>query len=237
MSIREKMAKQIRLERESAGLGQTRYSGEVLPWRTSSRQDHEEAETTPGKRLLHDCIRPTADAIRAHLKAQGRPSAAAEYLEVIEPEAAAYLIARTLINSKHEGLTANSIAVADALLQHLGLVAHAVVNSDSNRALQKRQRRNGGNRHRKAAISAALKADRVNIDLPAHKRAAIGAICITLIIDATGFWQIETVRKPGSRHNSNGVKMTEELRQRLLEQHSRCALLDPVDYTDAQILS
>lgn len=232
-TFKDRVARQIALEDESRALGSSRYrSRRPLPWRSEPSSPDEEAELPPGRQLLKLATEPTAAAIAEFVARVGAGGSAVRpeahnILSQIGAHEAAYLTGRVVLHAAVTGmkLTATSIAVADAFIEHLQMTALRQNRKDVFDGLLKSQQRASStvSRKKKRAIQNTMEehgADRV---FDATERVRAGLKAIELFCDATGLFVIES----GSR-GTRYVRPTEAVHKWLEQQHARCELLEPI---------
>lgn len=120
------LKRQLRLEEEMFSLGAQRYHSErPLPWSDKARKK-EECELPPGKWLLMQALEPFTEAIRAFIEdakdgKAGHKHSSLPYLRQVEPEQAAYLAARVIINhvAQQTSLQTVSRDIGRAIRDHL----------------------------------------------------------------------------------------------------------------------
>jgi DNA-directed RNA polymerase len=232
--IRERIGRQLELEGESRQLGAERYrSQRPLPWRTEASSADEEAELPPGRQLLKLVVPPMAAGIREFVdrianQGAGRRHLAYKALALMEPEAAAYLSARVIVNSTANGQTAQATAfsVAEALAHHIEMVGLHRVNKKGYKGLLKKQEKAGFSSKKKAAVGKLLESEGVRFDLSQSERLHTGMKLIELLCDVTGLFVLEEAQI--ARGFIYKVRPTEACRDWLERQHARCEMLEPI---------
>ena len=232
--IRAQLRRQLDIEDESRALGARRYHARDLPWRTEAGSIEEEANLPPGRQLLKLAIEPTAEAIRQFVAETnqgkaGRRHSAADSLLLTDPNEAAYLTCRVLVNASVARLPLQRVAimVADALLDHVSMEAFREINKVGYQGFLIKQSRYGSyTRQRRAAVRKLLTNEGALVDTSTSEKVNIGSKLIEMAIDATGLWARDTVRK--ARGLGYTIRPTETLQDWLDKQHARCALLDPI---------
>lgn len=197
--IREKIARQLALEDESRQLGAERYrSQRPLPWRADASSASEEAELPPGRQLLRQVVPPVAAALVEFLNrvasgGAGRRPGAVKILERVEPEAAAYLAARVVVNSAALGhaLQTTAFEVADALVHHIEMRSLKESNKDGYKGLLKTQEKSGYSSKKRAALKKIMDNEGVRFTPTQSDRVHAGLKMVELICDVTGLFVTE----------------------------------------------
>lgn len=232
--IREQLRRQIVLEEEGKALGASRYHSRKLPWNTEAGSIDEESNLPPGKRLLKILIDPTAEAIEEFLaqsakRTAGRGHSAAPFLMLGDSKEMAYLTARVVINHSvnQSTLQVTALAVADAIVENLEYTAFHLANKIGYKGFLAQQQRRGYSRQRRDAVRKLFVNEGVRIESPRADRASAGAKLIELLLEATGMFTRERIKK--KKGYVIVIRPAEVLQKWLDEQHARCALLDPIN--------
>lgn len=231
---RDLIRRQIELEDEQRSLGQSRYHSRKLPWKAEAGSVDEEANLPPGRQLLKFCVEPVTEAIEAFLAEAcsgkaGRRHNAVDFLLLTDPSEVAYLTTRTVINEGIQGSLLQHVAkrVADALIENLQFKAFREINRAGYKGYLKKQEQRGYSRQRKAAVKKLFAAEGVSIEITDQEKVTVGLKCIELLIETTGFFETDTVRR--AKGSAYVIKPTHALQKWLDEQHARCSLLDPIN--------
>lgn len=233
--IRERIARQLDLEDEGRNLGATRYRSErPLPWRQETSATHEEAELPPGRQLVKLTVEPVAAALREFIErvgngGAGRRPAAFKLLSQVDPEEAAYLAARIVVNAPAVRRTAQATAmlIADSIIHHLEMRRLKEKNAPGYKGLIRSQERKGYSAKKREAISKLLTKEEAAIkDFSQADRLQAGMKMIELVNETTGLFTLEL--EPGARGFIYHVRPTEACRDWLERQHARCELLEPM---------
>lgn len=234
IDLRERIARQLALEDEGRQLGADRYrAARPLPWRTEASAQNEEAELPPGRQLLKLAIEPTAAALREFLArigegGAGRRPSAAKVLSLIEPEEAAYLAVRQIVNASAIRATAQAAAmdVATSLLHHIEMRNLKEANSKGYRGLIKSQQRRGYSSKKRDAIGKLLEKEGAAVAFSQSDRLQAGMKMIELVNESTGLFTLEPERH--TRGTIYKLRPTEACQDWLDRQHARCELLEPM---------
>lgn len=231
--IREKIARQLALEDESRQLGAERYrSQRPLPWRADASSASEEAELPPGRQLIRQVVPPVAAGVAEFLSrvssgGAGRRPGAVKILERVEPEVAAYLAARVVVNSAVLGhaLQTTAFEVADALVHHIEMRGLKESNKDGYKGLLKAQEKAGYSSKKRAALKKIMDNEGVRFTPTQSDRVHAGLKMIELICDITGLFVTEP--DPANRGMLH-IRPTEAARDWFERQHARCEVLEPI---------
>lgn len=109
------LEKQYQLEFESVTLGEQRYQ--------RRRQDTDESDTAPGRKWISTQLEPMTEEVRVLLeyKGRGKPSLFKQACESLQPEQAAFLSLRAIINgaAREQSLRNVCIRITQGLEDHL----------------------------------------------------------------------------------------------------------------------
>lgn len=234
-TFRDQVARQIALEDESRALGIERYRKQrPLPWRDETSTPTEEAELPPGRALLKLTVEPVGVAItefvdRVMNGGAGRRPIAAKVLAMVEPEEAAYLTGRVVVNAAvmDASLQAAAFEVAEALAHHAEMRRLREANKKGYRGLIKQNQKVGRvSAKRKRAQRDILDNEGAAIHLTQTEKLHTGVKAIELFCDTTGLFTLEDV--PAPRGTRLTLRPTEACRQWLERQHARCEVLEPL---------
>jgi len=220
--------RQLDLERQSSALGVERYA--------RLRDQRDESETGPGRRVILKSIADTGAAIRAFVEAarDGRPGrrhVAVKWLEHMDAEGCAFLTATCVLNAVADG-RAKTVAVArtaaHALVQDINYKALRDNHKGLHRVIQQQLKKSTSSHHATGVMNHAIaKAEGVEaFALDATTETTIGMKLIELFIEATGLveFHLETAR--GKR--TSYLRGTPELVEWLAKAHESAALFMPV---------
>ncbi|HEY0623146.1 DNA-directed RNA polymerase [Sphingomonas sp.] len=230
---RDLIRRQIELEDDSRALGARRYRARELPWKPEAGTIDEEANLPPGQKLIKSTVLVAAQAIEEFLAEvcsgkAGRRHAAADFLLLTKPDAAAYLTLRCMLNGSVAQSMMQTVAVqvAEALIENLELSSFREQNKLGYKGWLKAQEQRGYSRQRKSAVKKLLDSEGVAIEISQQQKAAVGMKCIELVMDSTGMFVQDQVRR--SRGYGIALRPSEALQKWLDEQHARCEILDPL---------
>lgn len=231
--IRELLRRQIELEDEGRGLGESRYHSRKLPWRTEAGSLKEEADLAPGQQLMRVAIPPVAEAIEAFLaemcaRKAGRLHSAVHPLLLAEPAEAAYITMRVMVNCaiSQSMMTTLAIKIADALIENVEFKAFREMNKKGYKGYMKKQDARGYSRQRAAAVKKMFQSEGVSLEVSERERAIIGTKLIEMVMDSTGLFVRDSVRR--AKGMAYAIRPSETLLGWFDNQHARCALLHPI---------
>lgn len=225
-------AAQAAIEEESLDLGIKRYNEE---------RAKDETNTRPGKRLLVESIKPLGSAIAEWVErvTDGRPTPHANlgyFLRDIDPQVAAYVTARAVVNGMVKRLTLQAVALSiSSLLEDA--VNFEALKSESPRGYKQLQRKiahtsDPGYRHvvlRKQQKYAGVK----SIKWGRKEKAAIGLLLIDLMehnVIVNGAQLFQRTLQSGTRAFDSRYQLvpTEGAARWLEASHKNCEILQPV---------
>jgi DNA-directed RNA polymerase len=233
--FRAQLRRQIELEDEGRSLGASRYNNRELPWKAEAGAADEEANLPPGHQLLKLCIEPVAQAIEAFLqeaceRKAGRLHRAVDFLLLTDPKEVAYLTARVMVNNSMEQTLLQNVAVqvADALIENMEFKSFREMNRKGYKGFLKAQEARGSySRQRKSAVKKLFESEGVARSVSKEERVSIGTKCVELVIEATGLFELDKVRRANGY--AYALTTTGALRDWLDKQHARCSLLAPIN--------
>lgn len=233
--IRAELRRQIELEDEQRALGASRYHARALPWKVEAGTIDEEANLPPGQQLLKLAVKPVAEAIEGFLaevceRKAGRLHRAVDFLLLTDPEEVAYLTTRVMVNlcMSQSLLQTAATKVTEALIENLEFKGFREMNRKGYKGFMKAQDARGSfTRQRKSAVKKLFASEGCAIDVSPEEKVSIGTKCMELVIDATGFFELEKVRRANGFAYS--LRPTETLQDWFDKQHARCSLLDPIN--------
>ncbi len=198
--------RQLELERESTSLGIERYE--------KARQNSDEAEGGPGRRLVMQSVVTTGQAIEAFVaKAKsgggGRRHSAVKWLEHLSHEGCAYLTAVTCINGLVEGgqsLMKAARQVGNAVAQDVNYKVFREKHAGLYRVIQQQLKKSTSAHHSVAVMNHAIstanakaaeegKAQMEAFAFAPEEEFLVGVKLIELFIEATGLVEIVNERK------------------------------------------
>lgn len=233
-NIRDLIRRQLELEDESRALGVARYRSRHLPWKVEAGTVDEEANLPPGRLLVKTCVEPVADAITALLAdacdgKAGRRHDAVNFLLLMDPNEAAYLTVRVMVNMAIAQTSLQNIAihVADALIESLEFKAFREQNRVGYKGYIKAQEKRGYSRQRRAAVQKLFAAEGVRNEVAKSTRTQVGLKLMELVMESTGLFTKEGVKH--KRGTIFRLQPTETLQGWLDNQHDRCSTMEPIN--------
>lgn len=232
--IRERIARQLELEGESRQLGAERYrSQRPLPWRQEATSAEEEAELPPGRQLIKLAVPSVASAIlefcnRVKTGGAGRRPGGYNLLSRVDPEIAAYLGVRVVVNSisTERNATGTAFAIAEALLHEIEMADLKRANKKGYTGLLKSQEKAGFSSKKKTAVGKIMQKEGVKFVASQVDQLHAGMKMIELVCDMTGLFVLE--EQPSRKGFVHVIRPTEACRDWLERQHARCEILEPI---------
>lgn len=199
-----------------------------------AREDERESETPGPFALLRAAVEPTAAAIKAVLAeaASGKAGTrhrAIKYLLQIDPQVAAMLTAKTILNgiSKRVALTAVAANIATAIEDEVRFAKFEEEDEDKFDMTSRKVAGSASYRYRRAVMSIMMGRAAVEWTAWPHKdRILLGALCVELFRDATGLVEVTTVSR-GKKNTPNFVLATDAAMKLIHERNANAALLEP----------
>lgn len=232
---------QRRLEDESRAIGQARYRNQrTAPWVDAFGPLKDEGALPPGREIVRQAIKPTAEAITAFLAsaATGRAGRRHSALALLtdhksDPAALAYLTLRCGIQAASQNLRVQKAAgmVARAIKDHLQAVSFKEVNSKGAAGLQRSLAgRQVVSAKRQQAIGEIHRSEGVGLTWSQQEELQLGLKFLELAAEATDIFRLELIhtRQGKSHKREQQVQITDVALEWLEKQHSRCELLDPL---------
>lgn len=229
MQTNDLHAIQLELEEESTSLGVARYR--------KIREQRDESETGPGRKLVMETVASVAEAIKAFVAEAdtgkpGKRHAAMKYIRHLDPNGLAFLTATICVNAlANDGarfsVVASNVAAAVAadinyrLLRekHPGL--YRVVQKQVQKATSARHA-NNVMRH---VVNTADLEERLSLD--AKEAVLVGGKLVELFVEVTGFCHLST-EKEGNNHLVCYLRPDEKIMDWLSKAHESAALFSPV---------
>lgn len=220
--------RQCALEKEMTSEGVTNYKSAML----KAQLKGQESSLPAGLRMLKAAIVPTAAKIREFIEQAksgraGRRHLSIKYLEGIDPETVAYLVAKVLLD-KVSGpslmLQRVAQAVGGAVEDEVRFRTYEEVAKDSYNLTERSLEKTSNSRHRKRVL--VFQMNRSGLEWaawPAKDVVHLGIKLIELFVEATSL--VEVVQTDGTRWR---VRATETTLGWLEQSNARHALLCPV---------
>tara|TARA_R100000808_G_scaffold6280_2_gene18794 strand:+ start:142 stop:2625 length:2484 start_codon:yes stop_codon:yes gene_type:complete len=224
------MTRQIELEVEMSNLGAERYMRSIR--RAQDRGD--EGSTPYGQRLIKQAIEPLAVAIQEFITAAragqvGRRHSSLKYFEMLDPEVAAFIIARQILNTLTPGfqLQHTALLVGTALEDEVRL-ASFITETDQWRWNQLLKLSTSSHKkHRRAVLVAGAKrGDKTFESWGKVSRVHVGLKAIDLFIKSTGLVELDKDAR-GLRDTRIFVRATAATLDWVSRKIDACELLTP----------
>jgi len=226
------MNEQLKLEERMASLGVERFHRQM----NEAYQSKDATKGKPMRFILESVINPTATAIQrfieeANTGKAGRRHVLVRYLKDIDPNTAAYLTAKTLLDNILHSPKLVQMAINTAMnVEMESRIDHferkhprlcATVLADL-------QKRTGHIEHRRKVINHVIKAQNEEWKhWTTAEQVAIGTKLIHLMLEATGLGEIIT-RSKGGKRRQYVVQMTERFRTWLLSIEGQLEVMMPI---------
>jgi DNA-directed RNA polymerase len=221
---------QLTLERDMVGMGVEQFRKNLAKAKEQGRQ----SEAAHGVHLLRHCIEPLAVAIKgfvaeANTGKAGRRNIAARHLSLFEPEVAAFIIAKRLLDNLTDPGTVQRFALSVA--QALEDEARFRFFKDENPAYFEQVRRAVEKRtpnrewRRKVMVHAMGKVELDWKPWPETDMLHLGIKALDLFIQTTGFAEIITWQ--AGRRVAQQVRPTAKLDEWVSRFNARCEVLTP----------
>lgn len=223
----ETVERQLQLERESSSLGVERYE--------RVREQRDETETGPGRRLVMQAVAATGQAIRAFVEAarDGRPGkrhVAVRWLEHLDAEGCAFLTATLCVNALGAGkakTATTACAIGKAIAQDISYKALRDNHKGLHRVIQQQLKKSTSAHHATGVMNHALQTAGVEAFTFDDKTATyIGMKLVELFAEATGMIELHIEVARGKR--TSYIRGTEVILKWLEQAHDSAALFLPV---------
>lgn len=227
---------QATLNRQMVEDGRSRYWGNV----TEKKDRGEESKTGYGKRLLSGSIIDFANAIRAWLleteaKRASHRGAAYAPLKLLEPEIAAFIAARSLLDSigLSKSYTASASLVGSFLEDEVRFAWLRKHHPGLFRKLDRQLSRSGNYERKRTVIVHTMNKHKVAdpegnvfVTWDDPMKAKVGALLIDLFRTSTGM--VETVVIRSGRKTERLIQATAKTNEWIRNYHAHHELLDPI---------
>jgi DNA-directed RNA polymerase len=219
--------RQAELEREMTSKGVESYKKALL----KAQENGQESRVPAGLRMLKAAIEPTAKAIREFVEAAntgkaGRRHKAVKYLEGVDPETAAYLTARVILDKMSSSIMLQTLAnrVGMAIEDEVRFRTFEQVAADGYKMTERSLEKTTNTRHRRRVLVFQMNRNGLAWEQwPVADTINLGVKLIELFVEATGL--SEVVPSASSRLIVRGTAKTLEWFEKA---HARHALLCPV---------
>ncbi|BAF89605.1 DNA-directed RNA polymerase [Azorhizobium caulinodans ORS 571] len=221
--------RQIALEEQMLMVGRETFYRDI----EKAKERGEEAGTPYGMRLLKNLVLPVSDALEAFIEkarsgGAGRRHTALKYVEMVEPEVAAYLALKTVLDSitRRETLQRCAIRVASALQDEVRMRAFRERHPERFKVTMSKIERATSRRYKTTV--ARLMAGRVGIDedWPTSDKLHVGIKLIEVLREATGMVDIQRDTM-GINDTQVFVVATEATLQWIADANQRMEFLSP----------
>lgn len=178
-------------------------------------------------------MEPTAAALREFIErvgsgGAGRRPSAYKILSQVDPEEAAYLAARAIVNGAvlQRTVQATAFKIAETLTHQIEMRNLRERNKLGYKGLIRKQARQGYSSKRKEAIGKLLDKEGAAIRFSQADQLQAGMKMIELVTEATGLFTVEAT--PHRKGQIYVLRPTEACRDWLERQHARCEILNPL---------
>jgi len=222
-------------ERIAVEKGKHRYRNQ----REKAKKKDAETRFGPPRTLAQRLLQPTEDLIKQRIQTEkdaGINRSAIPYIESISPAKIALITVRTVLDavSSKNDITLHTYARRIAGRLHTEIIVDNLYRSDKityNRILRSNKTRQRTEVEAKRAFKRAVKnsSDISWETWPTKIIARVGYFCLDALTDATGLFQLKTVKmtKYSKPRNANLFGPTQELTDLLYKADSRAELLAP----------
>jgi DNA-directed RNA polymerase len=228
-----KFDRQVQLEEKMRGMGVDRYWTNV----TKARERGQETSTAPVRRLMGQATVDIAEGIREFLTEcetgkAGRKHTAHKFLKQIEPEAAALITARVVLDGVAKGDIMVSLARKVAVMVEDELAFRQFKEADRNSYdwLVKREKRVNGTSYRRQRLVMKhnMKARGIEVEeWTAREQLLVGSKLIEIMMVKTGLVQRVT-RAVDAKRQEVYIEATPATMDWINEESNRCEAMSPV---------
>ena len=225
-------AAQLELEKESTSLGIARYE--------KIREQRQEAETGPGRKLVMESIDATAAAIMAFVAEAdtgkpGKRHAALKFIRHLNPHALAYLTSFTCVNAlvaDHRKAVSVAITLGHEVANEINFSLLREKHPGLYRVVQEQLKKSTSARHSTAVMRHVIAdaefapEDDKRLYLSDKDALLVGMKLIELFVEATGLVELVTVAERGKRHLL--IAGNQKVLDWLTKAHDSAALYQPV---------
>ena len=214
------------------GVGTRRFRGSVL----AARQKGTESTTAAGISLARRVIAPLSEAINTFVEEArsgkpGRRHTAAQYLEAFDPDVAAYIVAKAVLDTIGQrcGLLTTINRVSLHLERELKYRVFEQADPDRYKATQEWIRRSASQRYQHTVLTYAMHKSQKDIPWepwPNQAHIHVGQKCVDLLVESTGI--VECFRMRVSKKKTKWfIQATEETTQWISQLNDHCEMLCP----------
>lgn len=229
----DKMAQQFELEEKMRTMGIDRFWANA----EKAREKGQETNTKPVRRLLDHSVVPVTKGIEAFLREcesgkAGKKHTAYHLLKKIEPEVAAYLTCRVVLDgvAKGDKLVTLARRVASLIEDELAFRAFRETDRQTFDWLVKREKRVNGSCYRRQRLSIKHNMNARGIESEEWsptQAAHVGTKLIEIMIATTGLVE-QVTRTTDVNKTVSYVVATQQTMEWLMEESSRCAVMSPM---------
>lgn len=228
-----KFDRQTELEEKMRGMGVERFWSNV----SKARERGQETSTRPVRRLMSHAVVQIVGGIEKFLAEAesgraGPKQRAYHYLKGVEPETAAVITARVVLDGVAKGdiLVPLARRVASMIEDELAFRQFQKADPQTFSWLVKREQQVNGSSYRRqrASILHNMKARSIEFEeWPARDQVLVGAKLIEIMAETTGLIHRVT-RSTGPRKHEVYIEATPETIEWINQENSRCEALSPV---------
>jgi len=223
--------RQIKLEEKMMQLGMDSYNSALR----AAKEKGQESSTKYGVALVAHKVEAVASAITQFISdaktgKAGRRHLAVKYLEQVDPKVAAMLALRNIIDgvSRQRLLQSTAIQLAGRIEDQVRYQGYDAEAPGLFRHVQKKLKGSTSYRHQRTVMNMTFNRQGLGTDAwPEVDRLHVGMKMIDIVIEATGFVQIQSIATRRNRTN-NYLVPTPALTEWIDKKNSRCELLTPM---------
>lgn len=228
-----KYQRQAELEEKMRGMGVERYWSNI----SKAREREQETGVRSVRRLMNYSINLIADGIRKFIEEAnsgkaGRKATAVKYIEKLEPEAAALITARVVLDSVTKSVNLVPLArkVATMIEDEIAFRQFAKVDRQTFQMLVKREKSVNGSDYRRQRTVMYHNMKSRNIEFEewdATTQTQVGSRLIEIMVETTGLVQ-QVTRSVDVKRQEVVVEPTQQTVEWVNEENNRCEALSPV---------
>jgi DNA-directed RNA polymerase len=224
------MQRQAELEAEMQGLGTDQFRARLA----RARDTHEESTTPYGIEMVSRAIKPLAQAIEAFIEkamsgGRGRRHSAVKHLSLIDPQVAAFIIMKVVLDSitRTTPVTKVAMSIGAQLDNELHYQAFEQQQPKLYGKVSESVRRSSHRGYREKVMTyAANKYGTAYTSMSQQERMHLGMACLDMMIETTGFAETETIQL--RRECRVQLIPTKKALTWINSTVSRCELLSPM---------
>ena len=229
----DKYDRQVELEEKMRGMGVDRHWSEVA----KARERGQETSVRSVRRLMNSSVAKIAEGIRQFIEScesgkAGRKHSAYPLLKQIEPESAALITARVVLDGVAKGdlLVPLARRVASLIEDELAFREFAKADKKTYDWLVKREKRVNGSSYRRQRLTMLHNMEARNIawqEWSARESLLVGSKLIEIMTETTGLIQ-KVTRTVDVKRQEVAIEATPETIAWINEENNRCEALSPV---------